>query len=176
MSDKMDGFTRDEYFRAFSMILPAAEAAREADAMMEGPEGAMISEGLADILSLVSDDCARRVQVMSGMTAEEARVRRAAQSRLLTSTDRLQDLFTQGEIEKALAFVMPPQEAKHVAQRVFEGAEDPVMLDIPVQLFELVILVSDDCAKRVQTLFGWSDTQLAVRRTGIELVLKNHGS
>ena len=165
MNDIRNGFTRDEYFRALSTMFPADEARQMADMFVDQtPEGAIPSEGLLDALALVSPDCARRVQAIFGMTDEEWRVRCDAQAKLLTRPERVENLFSQAEVEQALAMVMPADDASRISTRIFDGTEDVAALNIRVELLDLLLLVSDDCSARIQSMFGWTNDQTAMRR------------
>jgi hypothetical protein len=167
MSTYRHGFTRDEYFRAFLQCSTSEDAANMADSMMVAPDGAILSWGLLDALSLVSEDCAKRVQGLMRMTDEEARVRRDAYRRLRDGT-AMENPFTPHELKKALAMVMSSEQAALELERLLKGGKVPVTPDIPVQLLDLLMLVSDDCAKRVQRLFGWNDEFAVLHRKEIE--------
>lgn len=88
-------FTDEEFIAAFSLILPPAQARREALAFnslpdirkFDGATAADLQEAgvagprsydgdLLDLLSLVSDDCASRAWRLMGLSPEEGEARR----------------------------------------------------------------------------------------------------
>lgn len=95
-------FSDEEFARAFALVMTPAEARAEAVAFNSGPDlhgfeaaspeelraapvsGPRSHDGdVLDLLSLVSDDCARRAWVLLGVTAAEGARRRAALRRRL---------------------------------------------------------------------------------------------
>jgi hypothetical protein len=91
-SDDRSHFTRTEFVTAFSLVCPREEAERWTDELLaphsapDHPAGydTHLSDDVLDLLSLASDDCARRVQSILGLSDADAEARRARIRRRLT--------------------------------------------------------------------------------------------
>jgi hypothetical protein len=81
--DEAAQFTKDEFLRAFLLITTPEEASLLASELSEpradddaGPPWRLAPDVL-DLLSLVSEECARRVQHILELSEQDAEVRRA---------------------------------------------------------------------------------------------------
>lgn len=84
-SDDRSQFTRADFVNAFSLVCPREEAEQWTEELL-APQSAPdplagydthLSDDVLDLLSLVSEDCARRVQSILGLSHADAEARRA---------------------------------------------------------------------------------------------------
>lgn len=85
-SDDRGHFTRADFVTAFSLVCPREEAERWTDELLAPPPApdphpagydTHLSDDVLDLLSLVSEDCARRVQAILKLSDKDAEARRA---------------------------------------------------------------------------------------------------
>jgi hypothetical protein len=79
-------------------------------------------------------------------------------------------LFTIAEFEKAFSLIMPIEEAREYASK----AHDTVVIDglerewkLAADVLELLAMVSDDCAARVERIWGVTPDEGRMRRERI---------
>ena len=91
-SDDRTHFSRDDFIAAFALVCSLDEAERWTDELLrqpppDNPAGyeTHLSDDVLDLLSLVSDQCARRVQAILRISDEEAAARRARLRRKIRS-------------------------------------------------------------------------------------------
>jgi hypothetical protein len=95
-SDDRSHFTRADFVTAFSLVCPREEAERWTDELL-APQSAPdhlagydthLSDDVLDLLSLASEDCARRVQSILKLSDADAEVRRTRVRRKLARRER----------------------------------------------------------------------------------------
>jgi hypothetical protein len=98
-SDERSHFTRTDFVTAFLLVCPREEAERWADELL-APQSAPdqlagydthLSDDVLDLLSLASEDCARRVQHILRLSDADAEARRARVRRRLARHTKARD-------------------------------------------------------------------------------------
>lgn len=90
-ADDRSAFTRDEFVRALSLIVPAGEAETWADEILAQPAqdahgNVQLSDDVLDLLSLLSEECAARVGRVTGFSASVLAARQQRLKRRLGLT------------------------------------------------------------------------------------------
>lgn len=99
-SDERSHFTRTDFVTAFSLVCPREEAERWTDELLaprSTPDAQLagydthLSDDVLDLLSLASEDCARRVQDILRLSDADAEARRARVRRRLARHTKARD-------------------------------------------------------------------------------------
>jgi hypothetical protein len=98
-SDDRSDFSRAEFVTAFSLVCTRDEAERWTDELLRQPAPdnsagyeTHLSDDVLDLLSLASEDCARRVQAILKLSDKDAEARRARVRRRLARRRAAEEL------------------------------------------------------------------------------------